>query len=303
MSVAKRWRSEGFTLVELMISIAITAALFVSVGRLVATCMRLDSASAGAPAAYESGVIAVERMVAGVKACTALHVPNNHNTTRDVLAFSGTYNDDGDAYFGDALYPRVDEDSPSDMSGDSAPGIAGLDDDGDGLTDEAGGLPWADAVRDDDEDGLFDEDELDGVDNDGDGNIDEDTSSDGNADSSPGASGMDDDGDGSADEGGAAEAANDDEDAASDEDGFDAVVYAFDAATGTLRETFPRTGESGIVLENVSAFTVVYSPPDAATDPYVTISLTISGETGETVTIVEDVCPRNLTQRWGRRVR
>jgi prepilin-type N-terminal cleavage/methylation domain-containing protein len=301
---AARWDKDGgFTLVELMISIAIMAALSVSLGRLVATCMRFESASAGAPAAYEQGVLAVERMVAGLKSCTGLQVPNNHSPSRELLAFSGTFNDDGDTYFGDALCPRVDEDAPSDMSCDSAPGLAGIDDDGDGLTDEAGGLAWADAVRDDDEDGAFDEDRLDGIDNDGDGDIDEDTSSDENADASPGVSGVDDDGDGFADEGGGAEAANDDEDGASDEDGVDAVLYTFDAATGTLREAFPRTGESGIVCGNVAAFTVTYTPPDATTDPYITISLTVSGESGETITIVEDVYPRNLIQKWGKRVR
>ena len=56
--------------------------------------------------------------------------------------------DDGDG--------TIDEDPPSDMNGDGAPGIASFDDDGDGLVDEGD-------VSDDDEDGQTDEDWYDVV--------------------------------------------------------------------------------------------------------------------------------------------
>jgi hypothetical protein len=65
----------------------------------------------------------------------------------DEDAFDGVDND-GDG--------AVDEDSPADMNGDGAPGVAGFDDDGDGNTDEG-------SFEDDDEDGSVDEDWWDTV--------------------------------------------------------------------------------------------------------------------------------------------
>jgi prepilin-type N-terminal cleavage/methylation domain-containing protein len=298
-----RTRNRGFTLIELLIAITIMAAIFVSVARLVAACLRVDDADDGTPAVYEEGLLAMEKMVAGVKACTYLYIPNNHNSTRDILAFSGGYNDDSDSYFGDALFERIDEDTPSDMSNDSFPGLALYDDDGDGAIDEAGGLAWTDAIKDDDEDGLFDEDPLDGIDNDGDGNIDEDLPADSNADAAPGAAQVDDDADGSIDESGGGDAINDDEDLLGDEDAADASVYYFDSGGNVLWEAYPRAGTSGVLCNNVTAFSVVYTGPDANTDAYITISLTLAAPGGESLTIVEDVYPRNIVQKCGKRVK
>ena len=60
---------------------------------------------------------------------------------------------------------KIGEDPPGDMNGDSLPGFAGVDDDGDNLIDEDswGRQPWEpfytnDLMNDDDEDGFFDED-------------------------------------------------------------------------------------------------------------------------------------------------
>ena len=147
----QRRRDRGFTLIELLIAVTIMAAIFVSVARLVAACLRVEEGGNGRGAAYEEGLLAMERMVSGVKACSHLYIPNSHNTTRDPLALSGGVNDDADSYFGDALFARCDEDASSDMTGDSFPGLAFYDDDGDGAIDEDGGLAWADAVKDDDE--------------------------------------------------------------------------------------------------------------------------------------------------------
>jgi prepilin-type N-terminal cleavage/methylation domain-containing protein len=298
-----KYRNKGFTLVELLIAITIMAALFVSVSRLVVACLRAEDVDEGTGAVYEEGLLAMEKMVSGVKACTHLYIPNNHNTSRDILAFSGVSNSDGDSYFGDALFARTDEDAPSDMSGDSFPGLASYDDDGDGLVDEPGGLPWADAVNDDDEDGAFDEDPLDGVDNDGDGNVDEDLPADSNADSAPGVIQLDDDADGFIDEVGGGDILNDDEDDFADEDPADALVYYHDSGSNLLREAYPQAGVDGVLCENVTSFSVTYTPPDVSTDAYISISLTLTAPGGETVTIVEEVFPRNIVQKWGRRVR
>jgi len=298
-----RTRNRGFTLIELLIAITIMAAIFVSVARLVAACPRVDDVDDGTSAVYEEGLLAMEKMVSGVKACTYLHIPNNHNSTRDVLAFSGVKNDDSDYYFGDSLFERTDEDTPSDMSNDSFPGLALYDDDGDGAIDEAGGLAWTDAIKDDDEDGSFDEDPLDGIDNDGDGNVDEDLPADSNADSAPGTAQVDDDADGSVDESGGGNAINDDEDSIGDEDAADALIYYFDGGINAIWEAFPQAGTSGVLCNNVTAFSVVYNPPDAITDPYITISVTLVAPDGESVTIVEDVYPRNIVQKCGKRVK
>lgn len=115
--------------------------------------------------------------------------------------------DDGDGQF--------NEDWPNDNQHDFAPGIIGIDDDGDGNAD--GGASY-----DDDEDGSENEDPLDGIDNDGDGSIDEDTASDMNGDGCPGVCGVDENGNGTIDGG-----SNDDDDEHSNgyEDPYDPVVY------------------------------------------------------------------------------
>ncbi|HEC75996.1 MAG TPA: hypothetical protein ENI33_01905, partial [Thermoplasmatales archaeon] len=90
-----------------------------------------------------------------------------------------------------------------DANGDGFPGVGGVDDDGDGLTD------FDDYHRilaretnideDDDEDGIVNEDPVNGIDDDGDGRKDEDPPGDANGDGFPGVKGVDDDGDGKAD--------------------------------------------------------------------------------------------------------
>ena len=303
MKECARVHSGGFTLVELVLSIGVMTALLVAVGGFVHACLKAETSRQGVFALYGEGSLAMERMVAGVKGCTYLHVPNNHNASRDALAFSRSVNSDGDFYLGDNLLACVDEDLPGDMSDDSAPGIVGFDDDGDGAIDEPDGMVWSDAVKDDDEDGGFDEDWLDGRDNDKDGNIDEDVPSDANADNMPGIGIFDDDADAAVDEGAPGSITDDDEDGALDEDGVDPVIYVLDGGTGTLQELFPSTGACGVFCENVTAFVVTYHAPDCDSDPFVTISLTLTGDDGESVTLQEDVYPRNIVQRCGKRVR
>ncbi len=74
---------------------------------------------------------------------------------------------------------RIDEDWGPDMNKDGAPGVKGIDDNGDGYIDNSLSLPPS---ADDDEDGSTDEDPQNNEDDDGDGNIDEDTSGDMNGD-------------------------------------------------------------------------------------------------------------------------
>ncbi|UTW07132.1 PilW family protein [Pseudomonas benzenivorans] len=111
---------------------------------------------------------------------------------------------------------RIDEDPSHDNSSDGAPGLRGIDDDGDGLVDEGSDN------TDNDEDGLIKEDKLDGLDNDGDGSVDEDLPSDLNMDLKAGVAGVDDDFDGLIDE---SPPPDDDEDGRNDEDWFDPVVF------------------------------------------------------------------------------
>jgi prepilin-type N-terminal cleavage/methylation domain-containing protein len=295
--------TKGFTLAEVLIAIAVMSALFVALAGLVHACLRAETVQTGKSSLYSDGMLAMERMTSGLKACTFLHIPNNHNNIRDILAFSGIVNDDGDSQFSDTLFPRIDEDLGSDMSNDAFPGLASYDDDGDGSVDETGGLAWSDAILDDDEDGGFDEDWLDGVDNDGDGNIDEDLPADANSDLMPGVDNYDDDGDGSVDEGGGGSAQNDDEDDSTNEDAANSVVYSYNSGTNTLWEIFPDTGSSGILCNNVTAFSAVYSGPDCSQDPVISILLTLTDADGESITLTEVVYPRNIVQKWGKRVR
>ncbi len=111
---------------------------------------------------------------------------------------------------------RIDEDPSFDHTRDGAPGLIGIDDDGDGLVDEGP------SARDNDEDGREQEDWINGLDDDGDGAVDEDFPADMNKDQQAGVLGVDDDLDGLIDEG---SPPDDDEDGLNDEDRLDAVVF------------------------------------------------------------------------------
>jgi hypothetical protein len=238
----------------------------------------------------------MERMTSGVRRCTFLLIPNAHAPVRDILAFSGTVNDDNDYYFGDPLFPRIDEDPGEDMNADGERGIKNYDDDGDGLVDEAD-----QDKNDDDEDGVKNEDPLDGIDNDGDGNIDEDFFKDSNNDGKPGIVGMDDNANGTIDDGDGNE--DDDEDGTKNEDPLNEVIYEFESATNTLTESVPSTGESVVLSNHVIQFQVTYEAPDANHGPRVQVALTLTGDDGESVQFVEYVYPRNILQKTGKRVR
>ena len=283
-----RLGEKGITLVELVAAVALLALIIPATTGFLSSALKTQEQGNDRYGLYQEGLLIMERTVKKVQACTYLLIPNAHNTTRDLLAVSGFVNDDDDYHFDDSLFPRIDEDPGSDMNGDSFPGIAGIDDDGDGTTDDGG-------AGDDDEDGLNDEDPLDGLDNDGDGLVDEDCNKDASDDGAPGIKGMDDDGDGSIDEG---NDKDDDEDDATEEDPLNALVYLFDGGAQTLTESDKNSEQDVVLSTHVTNFEV-----DLGNPPCVKITLTLTGDDGESVTFSEYVYPRNSLQKTGKRVR
>ena len=295
---------KGLTLVEVVMAVAIMGMIAAGTTALISSYLGANAYATAKSQLYREGLMAMEHMIDGVKRCTFLAIPNANNPTRDILAYSGTINEDNDYYFGDPLFPRIDEDTKADSNNDGAHGIAGIDDDGDGDIDEAS-ASWN--GEDDDEDASLDdevnEDPVDGIDNDGDGNIDEDFAEDMNDDGKPGIRGMDDDGDGLVDEDaagqeGMGDAGDDDEDGLINEDNLNETIYTFDSATNTLRASCPYTGESSVLSTHVTFFEAYYGAPER-----IRISLTLTGDDGETISLVEAVYPRNTFQKTGKRVR
>ena len=278
----------GMSLLELLMALTIMGLIAGATVPLVSSSMNSYDKNDATSSLYQEGLIAMERMTSGVRSCTFLLIPNFPNNTRDILAFSGTYNDDGDNYFGDPLFPRIDEDPNDQMTYDNKSGIRSVDDNGDGSVDEG-------FKEDDDEDGVEDEDPLDGIDNDLDGNIDEDFKYDITDDGQPGIAGMDDDGDGSVDEG---DEGDDDEDGDVDEDPLNPVIYQFISGSNTLREVVPHSGFTSVLSTHVTQFQVTSGVSNC-----VLITMTLTGDDGETLTFSEYVYPRNSFQKTGKRVR
>lgn len=273
--------TKGVTLVELLVTISILGIISIAATALLSTTLQAYETGTDRSDLYREGMIAMERMTEGVRKSTYVLIPNAHSTIRDILAFSGSGNDDDDYYFDDPLFPRIDEDTKKDMTDDGQAGISGLDDDGDGVTDEG-------IKNDDDEDGLADEDPIDGIDNDGDGNIDEDKG-DGNI------PGMDDDGDGQIDEG---DVRDDDEDGLVNEDSLDPIIYTLDSGTNTLKETDSTAAQTVDLSTHATAFQVTFEAPQR-----ILIELTLTGDHGEVIQFSEYAFARNVFQWNGKRVR
>jgi len=282
---------KGFTLIELLITVAILG-LIASAGlALLTSTLKAHDQGDSQSAFYQEGLLAMERMVRHVQCSTYLLIPNDHNTTRDILALSGFVNEDSDYYFfatSGTLFPRIDEHPAADMTGDSAPGIKGVDDDGDGQIDEGG-------TNNDDEDLNIDEDKRDGITNDTDSLIDEDTTNDMTADGKSGIEGMDDDGNGSVDD---RNFKDDDEDGGFDEDPLNALLYLYDSGAKTLTESSPSTSQSTILSSQVTNFQVTSGVTNC-----VLITLTLTGDDGKSITFSEYAYPRNMLQKTGKRVR
>ena len=297
----RRINAKGLTLLELLITISIMGIIATAAMPLLSTTLEAHKLGDARARLYQEGLLTMERMVVGVKKTTYLQIPNNHKPARNMLAVANLVNEDNDFYFGDPLFPRIDEDY-----GDSfmwaGYGIIGVDDDGDGIIDN--GATW----RDDDEDGVSDEEILDGLDNDGDGNIDEDLSTDFTKDSAAGIMSMDDDGDTQVDESSNPNPLGDeDEDGPKKEDTVTFFLYTHDSATNTLRQIV-RSNAGGITSNvilstHVTDFTATYYPPDVTNHPRISIALTLTGDEGDSVQFLEYVYPRNILQKTGKRVR
>lgn len=299
----------GFTIIELLVSLAIAALLLGALSGLVNTAFESRTATSVRNDALQEGRFAMRRMATAVLGTERLLLPlaDNPNTnwrehvreqTMPASAPEGdstlatavlavtldpTLDIDDDGVF-DADNDkdgRVDEDSADDMSNDLAPGIVGIDDDGDGLVDEGTIIP------NDDEDDGDDDDTINGLDDDGDGAVDEDTEHDMNGDGQPGIAGVDDDGDGSIDEG---HTHDDDEDGVRDEDWFDVVAFYLNGTD--LIERRPNLNPADgtdftehIIAENVTRFRIERIPDAGKRAVLVDIALAVTEPGGEPVSL------------------
>ncbi len=264
-------RARGFTLLELLIALAIGSLLLLSLFGVVNSATTAARVARGDGGVHESLRFALARMTTMVGTARGLVLPLTDNPATNwpenlreqTIPASPPV---GSSTFASAvlavLVPaaqdldlnnipdadndgdgRLDEDLASDANRDGKPGLIGIDDDGDGSVDEGGLGSWGD----DDEDGAIDEDRHvpAGIDEDGDGSFDEDPISDHDLNLVPGRAGVDDDGDGSIDEGGFFDSWNDDEDGAFDEDWLDVVVYYLNGADLIERLPVPWDASGG----------------------------------------------------------
>ncbi len=257
-------RARGFSVIEMMASIALSALIFSALYQLTSKTMEMRETVRDDNRVLREMQFAFDRMVRTASGSRVFLLPMDGNP-RDLFAVTlpASVDRDGDG-FADADNDkdgRIDEDPPGDLTNDEAAGIEGIDDDDDGTTDEnllGLGNP------NDDEDFNNNDDPVNGVDDDGDGRIDEDPGGDYNNDNAPGIAGIDDDGDGNIDEG---DDGDDDEDGSSGEDWFDAVVYRLNGTD--LIERVPQPwdvrGDAGVdgedwvenvILGDVSQFMV-----------------------------------------------
>lgn len=292
----------GFTLTEVLVTVVILALILVGIAGVLEQALRAESATRERNDLTRQARFALDRMTRAVSATNLLLVPLAENpgtawseSVRDpgVLAVTldPTLDRDNDGWADgnndkdfldlnqnavrDPGEPeRIDEDLSEETSNDNAPGIVGIDDDGDGSIDESMN------VEDDDEDGSVDEDFLNGVDDDSDGAVDEDGRHDMNFDGNPGVALVDDDLDGSVDEG---HLFDDDEDGTFDEDWLDVVVYFLSG--GTLMERLPNLdpGDGNdfserVIAGNVTRFRVERVPQGAGRAVLVDITLGLTGE-------------------------
>ncbi len=283
----ERRSAAGFTLIEVLVAVAIGSLVALATSELVSTALASRALAMRRNTAAQEARFALERIVRAVGSSPGLLVPQIDGTAtpwdeslrnpgvlalhlddrldRDLDGVSDADNDrDG----------RSDEDWPADIHNDGRPGIHAIDDNGDSWTDASLG-----GAADDDESGWWpaNTDPIDGLDNDGNGQLDGDPSADVNGDGAPGISGVDDDADGQIDEGAADD---DDEDGTSNEDWVDVAIYTW---LGTqLLERLPNPGATSgsqytqrVIAENVTGFVVARLPRGARTHALVSISLTI----------------------------
>ncbi len=256
----------GFSLLEVLVSLIISATILVVLTRFTLSSVAATDDTTLRVQLTDDGQFALQRMRRGVSESRLLVLPSPDNpatvqhpmnsavsfredireqtvpatvgqefaTAVLAVALGSSIDFDKDG-FADSDNDRdgvSDEDANADYFEDGAPGIVGIDDDGDGQVDEG-------VAGDDDEDGLVSEDPLNGIDDDGDGRLDEDPS---------------DDQDASGD-------ANDDSDGSSNEDWPDVLVF-FLSGSDLIERRPDRHASSGtnytesVIAENVSRFRI-----------------------------------------------
>jgi prepilin-type N-terminal cleavage/methylation domain-containing protein len=293
MNLHGKQSRRGFTLVELLLVLAIAGLLMTAVGGFINSALRTQAAVSERNDINRQARFAMDRMLTAVRGTRRLLLPLAENpgtawseSLRDpgVLAVTldPTLDRDADG-FADADNDKdgaVDEDPGGDLTNDNEAGIRGVDDDGDGVVTTGVGN-----AMDDDEDGSAQEDPWDGVDNDGDGAVDEDPHGDTNNDNASGVAGVDEDGDGSVDED---HFQDEDEDGTMNEDWLDPVVYFLNGTD--LVERLPNLNSldgtdytETTVAENVTSFVVERVPRARAV--LVDISLEVTGPSGESVSL------------------
>jgi prepilin-type N-terminal cleavage/methylation domain-containing protein len=278
----------GFTLIELLLSIALGAVILTTVTTVMSQVSTSSVIIDNRERLTRDASFAMHRMVSAARGSSRLVLPitdkafsawrenvreetvpesppeSGSSKATAVLAVAMStnvdMNNDGIPDADNDGDGRINEDFPADITNDFAPGIAGLDDGGDGLVDEF-------FNNDGDDDEAFNtsnEDPVNGIDDDGDGIIDEDPGADLNNDGEPGIANVDDDGDGQVDEG---SASDDDEDGSTDEDWLDAVVYFLQGDSLVERHPVPwdenvdgnidgRDVIESVIAENVVLFRV-----------------------------------------------
>ncbi len=300
----------GFTLVEVLLTLVMSALLITGVVTMVNRSIDSGAYISRQNQLQAEAHLAMRRMVESVQRAERLFVPQADNPATMVIAEnlrseqvppsgSGTavlaisldrfsdVNLDGDIDRDNDQDGNINEDPPADWNNDQAPGIFGVDDDGDGTVDEGN-------IADDDEDGSDNEDPVDGEDNDGDGRIDEDPGADVNGDGCAGLCGVDDDGDGFVDEIDILLDANDDEDFFEGEDWHDTKVFYI--SNGELIERTPvdydATGLGGItgrdyveetLSERISLLTFERLPVASGEQQRLRIVLRLRNDDGEEV--------------------
>lgn len=311
-----RPQQSAFTLIELLIAIALAALILVSLTGLVKNALGNDALVQERNQLTRDARFAMDRMSRAISDTRYLILPMPDKPDTDwrenvreetvpasppegssskataVLALSLSIDVDLDADgFPDADNDRdgrIDEDYPADIAYDFDPGIHLIDDGGDGFVDE--GFSDAD---DDERLNSGDEDPINGIDDDGDGVVDEDPGADMNGDGAPGIAGVDDDADGQIDEG---DANDDDEDGLVDEDWLDAVVFYLQG--GALIERHPVPWDESangfisgrdyietVIAENVTLFRVERPVPGSPNEQLVSLTLELTGPSGQTVSL------------------
>lgn len=292
-------RGDGFSYVEALATIIMVGLLMLGLLRILGGTLEAHDLARADHAAFEETRYALERMVRATSRSERLLVPMTENTAtghkesiRDPGVLAMTLNKERDLDTNgipdadDDADGRFDEDVGKDMTWDNAPGIVGIDDDGDGATDEGGG-------DDDDESGADDEETLDGIDNDGDGAIDEDLGGDMNGDGRSGIADFDDDGDSLIDEG---IPPDDDEDGSTNEDFLNAVVFYQSGSEVIERIPVPWDESGGglvsgldfveqVLVEDVIQFYVERVPAPNGGSPLVAIQITINDGSGQAQTV------------------